>query len=308
MDSIFPDLGAASSQMSDEERARHLEIADARIGEEHNLYKLLAGSEEPLTTAALAEKRALHPCCILRYLSSVKHITETDVDTFTANEVTKTLAQPGYRSGVYHFFNNVGPVMQALPDFLAETKYANIESGSKTAFQKAFNTTMAAPMWLSFKPEFNNVFHDYLSLHSAGMVPWFKAFPLEQELGNSSAELYKAALVDVSGDFGENLIEHQTMPPLHIQPTANQGREILEHLRDALAEGSEILIDDMVFPDKGVPMEASAYDLMMMAGLGLRERREAEWKALLDRVGLKVKEIYVYSPCRRDVIVQVVRK
>lgn len=71
-------------------------------------------------------------------------VHETSANTFSANVITRTLAQPGYRGGIYHFFDNVGPVMNAFPAFLAETKYRDVNDAAKTAFQKAFPSTWAA--------------------------------------------------------------------------------------------------------------------------------------------------------------------
>lgn len=82
---------------------------------------------------------------------------------------------------------------------------------------------------------------------------------------------------------------------------------ILEHLVAVLGPLSQILIDEMVLlPDTGVPWEAAAIDLTMMASLGSRERTVKEWYGLLEAAGLRVVNIYTYVPRRQDSIIQVV--
>ncbi|KAK3390367.1 S-adenosyl-L-methionine-dependent methyltransferase [Podospora didyma] len=334
----------------------HLEIAGARIGEDLNLFQLLSESDEPLTTAALAAKTGAAPLLlsrILRYLASVGQITEAGPDVFSANAVTKTLAQPGYRGGIYHFFDNCGPVFQAFPDFLKETKYADVTDASKTAFQKAFPTDLPAFMWLPSQPERFASLQQVMTVHFAAGVPWFAVFPLEKELGTG----FETALVDVGGGFGHqvgalagvfpalqgklvlqdlpqtvamlppgglpgvdvqvhNFFEEQPVKGARFYYLRNILHDwpddkcvvILSQLKAALAEGSQILIDEMVLPNESVPWEASVIDLTMLASLGSRERTVAEWTSLLDAAGLEAKEIYTYSPRRKDSIIQVVPK
>lgn len=54
---------------------------------------------------------------------------------------------------VYHGFNTHGPVVQALPDFLAATKYQDITSNTNTPFQVAHNTKLQSFDWMVQHPE-----------------------------------------------------------------------------------------------------------------------------------------------------------
>ncbi|KAF2765953.1 hypothetical protein EJ03DRAFT_354390 [Teratosphaeria nubilosa] len=54
--------------------------------------------------------------------------------------------------------------------------------------------------------------------------------------------------------------------------------EILQHLRDALAEDSSILIDEMVLPDCGASWNQARADFQM-------ERSEQQWRDLLRKAG-----------------------
>lgn len=283
-------------------------------------------------------------------------IRESGPDAFTASDITRTLAQPGYRGGVYHFFDNCGPVFQAFPSFLADNKYQDITDAAHTAFQKAFPTDLPAFMWLPTQPERFGPLQQVMTVQGAVGSPWFTVFPFEKEAGGFGG---KTVFVDVGGGFGQQsagllgAFPHlggkivlqdlpQTLahlPPGVVVPEGIEAQphnffteqpvkgarfyylrqilhdwpddkciEILKHLAAASGPESQILIDEMVLPDSGVPWEAATVDLTMMASLGSRERTLKEWHALLDQAGLKALHIYTYQPRRQDSIIQAVPK
>ncbi|ROW14848.1 hypothetical protein VPNG_03827 [Cytospora leucostoma] len=130
-------------------------------------------------------------------------LLEAEQQASTANAVTKTLAEPGYRGGIYHFFDNCGPVSQALPSFLAENKYQDPTDAAHTAFQKAFPTDLPAFMWLPTQPDRFEPLQQVMTVQGASGVPWFTVFPFEKELASFDlASQGQYALVDVSGGFG----------------------------------------------------------------------------------------------------------
>ncbi|KAM7200828.1 S-adenosyl-L-methionine-dependent methyltransferase [Rhypophila sp. PSN 637] len=347
----------------------HLEITAARIGEDLKLFEILSNAANPLTIEELASNTGAAPLLIsrlARYLASVGQITEVSTGTFTANKLTRTLAEPGYRGGIYHFFDNVGPVFQALPDFLAETKYQDVTSASATAFQKAFPEAGPLPafMWLPTQPERFGHLQQVMTVNGAGAsAPWFVAFPFAEQAFSSSSPTTETVLVDVGGGFGHQCLGlmgafgdklggklvlqdlPQTIamfpPPLRggldasgvkvqehdffkEQPVKgarfyylrnilhdwpdDKCLEILARLKEAFGPESQILIDEMVLPDRGVPWQAASIDLTMMASLGSRERTSGEWKSLLDKAGLEILRFDTYAPGRLDSVIQVGRK
>ncbi|KAF7536990.1 hypothetical protein G7054_g4069 [Neopestalotiopsis clavispora] len=208
--------------------SQHLSIAASRIGEDLNLFQILAESEQPLSAEELATKTGAATLLlsrILRYLASVGQIHEVGPNSFAANTQTKTLADPGYRGGIYHFFNNCGPVFQAFPDFLAENKYQDIDDASKTAFQKAFPTDLPAFQWLPTQPERFGPLQQVMTVQGALGNQWFAVFPFEKELGNFSGP---HVLVDVGGGFGHQCVALRARYP------ELQGKLVLEDLQQAL--------------------------------------------------------------------------
>lgn len=62
-----------------------------------------------------------------------------------------------------------------------------------------------------------------------------------------------------------------------------------------MGKDSLILLDEMVLPNHNVDWFATQTDLTMLAAFGSMERTEAQWKSLLDGVGLKVRRIVTYT-------------
>jgi len=289
----------------------------------------------------------------LRYLASVGLVRETGPHTFVSNAQTKTLAQPGYRGAIYNFFDNRGPIMQALPDFLAETSYQDINSSTNTPFQKAFLTDQPLFVWLQTQPRRLEYAQQTMSVKDEGVVPWFSVFPFEGELGSFAGP---HVFVDVGGGFGQQsarlvkafpqlkgrVVLQDLSQTFVILPSQPEGVETMVHdffkpqpvkgakfyylrnimhdwpddqcitilnlLVQAFAPDSQILIDEMVLPEQGVPWEATTLDLGMMSSLGACQRTTREWSALLDAAGLRILRIDAYVPRTFESIIQAVAK
>ena len=71
-------------------------------------------------------------------------------------------------------------------------------------------------------------------------------------------------------------------------------RQILSNLKSAMEKGySRILINEMVIQDQGADWFSTSMDILMMMVVGAHERREREWKALIEGIeGLKVVKIW----------------
>ncbi|KAL1971164.1 hypothetical protein VTN77DRAFT_115 [Rasamsonia byssochlamydoides] len=78
---------------------------------------------------------------------------------------------------------------------------------------------------------------------------------------------------------------------------------ILQNLIPAMSADSQILIDDMALPNTGVHWWSACLDLHMYTMLGALERNEDQWRALLDRAGLKLVDIRTYMPVMRHSII-----
>jgi len=75
-----------------------------------------------------------------------------------------------------------------------------------------------------------------------------------------------------------------------------------------LGEDSRILIDEMVLPNEKVHWHATQIDLAMMSAMGAKERTDEQWRALIDKAGLKIVNIVTYTPSLNDSIIMAIPK
>ncbi|KAI1499537.1 O-methyltransferase-domain-containing protein [Biscogniauxia marginata] len=71
--------------------------------------------------------------------------------------------------------------------------------------------------------------------------------------------------------------------------------KILERTKEAMIASSTLLIDEVVLPEQGAHWTVTQSDLTALALFNAGERSEAQWRALLTQVGLRVEEIYCYN-------------
>ncbi|EPS39609.1 hypothetical protein H072_6706 [Dactylellina haptotyla CBS 200.50] len=79
---------------------------------------------------------------------------------------------------------------------------------------------------------------------------------------------------------------------LHDWPDS-QGVEILKNLKPAMKPGySKILINEIVIPETDADWFSTSVDILMMVVHSSAERREKEWRALIESAGLSVVKIW----------------
>jgi hypothetical protein len=67
--------------------------------------------------------------------------------------------------------------------------------------------------------------------------------------------------------------------------------KILGNVRDAMGEGSRLLVIDSVLDEGNSPSFGKMTDILMMVSAGGKERTRAEWETLLGRAGLRIRKI-----------------
>ena len=90
---------------------------------------------------------------------------------------------------------------------------------------------------------------------------------------------------------------------LHDWPT-EQCVQILSNIRSAMRPGfSRILLNEFVIPEMNARDIETGLDILMMAAHGAQERREREWKELVEQVeGLRIKKIWLVEGQGESVI------
>ncbi|KAE9369977.1 S-adenosyl-L-methionine-dependent methyltransferase [Stipitochalara longipes BDJ] len=228
---------------------RHLEIAMVRVGIDLKIFALIAEKEGEVGFDELVERTGAGRVLlarILRYLSSMGLIAEPGAGRFAATNVTKALTVRGAQAGIYHNFNNCGPVYQALPDFLAKHKYQDITDVTNTPFQDAFNTPDPVFVYFSKHPEKLAPFNEFMAARRKGMPTWLSVFPSEF-VENVKSSKEDVLFVDMGGNIGHQCADFKARFP------EVEGRVVLQDLEYAIAmalltHGVENTVHDIFTP------------------------------------------------------------
>lgn len=83
---------------------------------------------------------------------------------------------------------------------------------------------------------------------------------------------------------------------LHDFSSDEAARKLLRNVIPAMKPGySKLIVKDAIVPAKNAHLTVTTVDLGVMIGFAGRERTEAEWRALLESVGLKVEGIFTHE-------------
>ncbi|KAK0265073.1 hypothetical protein LTS09_001482 [Friedmanniomyces endolithicus] len=82
---------------------------------------------------------------------------------------------------------------------------------------------------------------------------------------------------------------------------------VLQHLRQACAPDSLVLIDEMVLPTADSEPEQAQPGLRMLSYLTAMERTRLQWETLITRAGLQLQRIYTYDTELGDSVIVAVR-
>ncbi|KAL8723149.1 MAG: hypothetical protein Q9225_000490 [Loekoesia sp. 1 TL-2023] len=323
-----------------------LEVSVVKIGCDLGLFKALAATHESISVDDFSLFTGADPLLLerlLRYLASVRMITETGKGQYMANQASRTLADPSIEGSVSYIFNIGGPVCQALPDFLPEQNFQT-ESHGKFAWHKAMSTELDFFPWAKQNPEKLAWFQKLMSVPRDG--EWFDVVPFSND-----CSVDRAQFVDIGGNIGHQcrrlkakypelrgriicqdleetirsappmvpgveMMAHDFFKPQPIQNAKyyylrtvlhdwadEKAEAILKNIVPAMGPDSQILIDEMVLPNTGVHWWSACLDLHMYAMLGALERNVDQWKSLLDKCGLKILEVRTYMPVMRNAVI-----
>lgn len=323
----------------------------ASIGVDTGIFKAIADSGNAVTSKELSDRTNVDHVLmkrLLRYYQAFEMIKEIAEDSFTANNVTTTLASPSGQ-GISYLTKVVQPTYLALPEFLKKTGYKNPTNGMDCPWQLGYKTDQHAFDYVESHPEHFQLFMMWLATNREGLPLWYDIFPFDQVCAqNTTSET--VLFVDVGSAFGHQTIALRekfpnlpgryiiqdrepviaaAQPPQGIEAVVydfftpqpvkgarayylrmiihdhqdEQARQILTNTMSAMTEESVILIDDMIFPEKGTPWRAVNLDITMMTCLAAKERSEKEIYSLLDSVGLGVVKVWKYTEECDDCII-----
>ncbi|KAI1360610.1 S-adenosyl-L-methionine-dependent methyltransferase [Xylaria arbuscula] len=183
--------------------AMNLQTASIKIGFDLRIFKFLTENESPRTLneiSAMASADAILTGRILRYLVAIGAIEEISHDQFTANHVTRNLAENVTEAGVSHYFETVSPQYQALPGFLKKTSYANPACDTRTVFQEAWDTELHAFSWFSSYPQNLKYFNDFMAFRREADLSWLRVYPVKERAEGWSSD--RPLYVNIGGGVG----------------------------------------------------------------------------------------------------------
>ncbi|KAK4679817.1 hypothetical protein QC764_207430 [Podospora pseudoanserina] len=191
-----------------------LQLALAKIGIDLDIFTTLTQSDIPVTLSQLTEQTGASAqllARLLRTMAAFGLVKETGKYEYTASAFTKVFSNPNAAGAICQLFDIPGPCTQAMPDFLAETKYENITSNKQTVFQKAFNTDLTLFEWMPQHPKHMKSLGHLMALERP--VHWVDKYPVEERLGSLATKPDEAVLVDIGGGFGQQAIAFKAKFP-----------------------------------------------------------------------------------------------
>jgi hypothetical protein len=313
------------------------------------VFKILASASQPVTAAKLAEETGAERALLerlLKHIATEFFVHEAGPDTYTANEITRSIALPGAQGAIEDTFQLVR-VADAFPDFLKETNYVNPTDKDKSGWKYALKTDQHFFEYLNTpgREKKLEALRNHMQWKTVGLK-WYEV-PRIMDAVFGDAKLAKddVLLIDVGGSGGHALMgfhkSHPEMPgrlilqdlPTTIQsldagalaqqsieamghdfftPQPVKGAkayylqyclhdwpneqcvQILSQLKPAMKAGySRILLNEIVVPEEKAGWFETSVDMLMLQVHSAQERREREWRALVDAVGgLRVKKIW----------------
>ncbi|GAP82374.2 putative O-methyl transferase B [Rosellinia necatrix] len=209
-----------------------LEKATIQIGHSLNIFKFLAAAKGPMTVALVAEQARASPQLtkrLLRYYNSINVVTEVDVGTFEANNITRNLSEPLAEAAFGHYYGIVAKQYQATPTYLKETGYENPTDEKNTVFHYAFDTKTHPYQYMVEHPEQLGHFNKYMALRRQAELSWLAVYPIHEEtigLKDPSRALY----VNIGGGIGHQCAQFKSAYPDLV------GRVILQDLPGTIAQ------------------------------------------------------------------------
>ncbi|KAI9708035.1 MAG: hypothetical protein M1820_004239 [Bogoriella megaspora] len=331
IDSLYR-VAATPTDMVARIRSQSMPLAITRIVIENGLLQAVSETtDKPITVAELAQKTGIDELLTLRLIRCIAGlgmVDEVGENTFAANDMTRYVVKPGPTAALRFQSDMFYPMFSSLVPYWQ--KHGTIHQfpekpGEEYLFQHTFGDTI----WghLQSHPDWKRNFDTFMA-YRAVTVPWYKRYPVTEELigKNLKDDPQSVLLVDVAGGSGHDIRafreNYPTIPgrciledlPETIQRvdaaalsgarayffrrilhdwSDNQCRNLLANTVAAMDEDySRILIEDRILPSTGVPLSTALADINMMFNSGGVERTESQLHQLLDSVNLEITGVW----------------
>ncbi|KAF2111730.1 methyltransferase B [Lophiotrema nucula] len=212
-----------------------LTMSLVKIGSDLHIFETLSGSQQSFKLGDLAATTGASRGLLghlLRASAAFGLISETDKDEFSANRLTKALANVNVAGAIEHAFDVHASVALALPSYFKERKYQDVTSNLDLAFHKALNTDLPPFEWMKQHPEQMKSLGHAMAMQREGH--WIDSYPVEEEVGTFSPTADSALLVDIGGGFGQQAAAFKNRFP------SLPGRILVQDIAETLDHAPQI--------------------------------------------------------------------
>ncbi|KAK8117138.1 uncharacterized protein PG998_005419 [Apiospora kogelbergensis] len=265
---------------------------------------------------------------VLRHLTSTK-VAVFKGGKWHGTPLSDGLAEQKYQHSISFCYDVARPSFNGFPAYFQATGYKQPTFLTDGPFQAAHQTALPFFDWLVATPPHLAHFDSFMSAYRAGKPDWWDFYPVTERLAAGFAPGADgdgdALLVDVGGGRGHDLAGFARVHGAHpgrlrplrgagarllhapARPGARayalhsilhdwgdaEGVRILENLRPALKRGySRVLLNEIVLFEETPTLAATSMDMMMLAHFAVKERTERDWRAIIEKAGLRVVKIY----------------
>ena len=236
-------------------------FAAIRICNEAGVYKILSASQEPLTanqisrqlegapetdTEANLADREEYIDRMIRAVSSLNLVDEVSPHTYTANDLTRTLAEPGFDAGIKELFDAaLGPhsTLSHMTYWAKDQKYIAPTKGTDGPYQRARGIvgTNTFEHWVAKEPHMLSNLSSLMKVIQRDRLHWTSWFPedvlFSAGTGEEGNEVFMA---DVGGGLAHDLMG------LAKQYPDRKMRLAVEDLPSVIAETKEEKLDSRI--------------------------------------------------------------
>ncbi|CEN60871.1 hypothetical protein ASPCAL07543 [Aspergillus calidoustus] len=283
-----------------------------------------AATQRTFTISQLAEVASADPLLIvrlMRMLCGMHVFEEVDVATFKSTPLAQAYATGSPFKDIGIHLASHGPAAALLPDYFAEKGYISPNDTYDSPFQYAMRTKLHYFDYVGASPRLQHALNTVMSTCPGNLGQnWFEYYPVKERLrvDDPSHKRFpdlpgRVILQDLPSVIegaqpspaGVESMGHDFFTPqpvkgakayylrlvIHDWPD-KQAKIILEHIRDALAPDSILLLSETLVPESGVPLYDAEMDMTMMVVFGSLNRTEAQFRELLDAVGFEVARVW----------------
>ncbi|KAI0550475.1 S-adenosyl-L-methionine-dependent methyltransferase [Xylaria curta] len=206
-----------------------LQLPLALVGVETRLFEVLTerGQKES-TNAELASMTNVDPILmkrLLRYYQSFGIVDQPADDRYRANNITSAMVSLGGRAGVPFYLGTLVPAFNALPEFLRNTKYANITDGANCPWYLGHQTNKQAFEWVKERPDMMGHFMSWMVGQRDGLPMFLDVIDFEKELAGQEINENTPVFVDIGGAMGHQCIAFRQKHPGLVGRIILQDRE-----------------------------------------------------------------------------------